>query len=123
MTTSTIHEGSEAFMRRALHFATREIASEPRIVPLPATWLSYLILSRAGMSVSTIAALLDVHRKYVATRLLTCMAVMAHPDIRARIEALVVEMGRIDFDEREGKVIPFPGPPKLAPRRITEAAI
>ena len=116
MTVRLIHDGGEVFMRRALHFAMREINEQPRIVPMPATWISYLLLSRAGMSVDAIATLMDVHRKYISRRLLACFALIAEPQIRARIEALVAEMGQINFEVHEGTILRFPGPSKLLAR-------
>jgi uncharacterized small protein (DUF1192 family) len=108
-------------MRRALHFATREIGETPRIVPLPATWLAFYLLYRAGMPVDEIAALVDVHRKHIARRLLASMALLGRPEIRDRIEALAAEMGRITFEDREAERLAFPGPSRLS-QRITEVA-
>jgi hypothetical protein len=123
MITSTSHQGSEVFIRRALHFATREVSEQPRIVPLPATWLSYYIAYRAGMTVDAVADQVDVGRKHIARRISAVMAMMRHPEIRARVEALVAEMGRVNFEDRSGVVCRFPGPPRLAPPQCTEARI
>ena len=107
-------------MDRALHFAMREINERPRIVPLPPTWLAFYLVYRAGMSVDAIAALMDVRRKNISRRLLISMSLRAQPAIRARIEALVAEMGRINFEPREGEQLRFPR--KRLSQHITEAA-
>jgi hypothetical protein len=115
MIASTSHEGSEVFMRRALHFATREVG----LVSLPATWLSYYIAYRAGMTVDAIAEQLDVGRKHVARRIAAVMELMRHPEIRSRMDGLVDEMGRIRFEDRGGVVFSFPG--RHMSRQMTEA--
>lgn len=123
MITSTSHEGSEVFIRRALHFATREVSEQPRIVTLPATWLSYYIAYRAGMTVDAIAEQVDVGRKNIARRVAAVMSLMRHREVSERIEALVAEMGRVNFEDRGATICRFPGPPTLALPRTVEAVL
>jgi len=121
MMASRSHEGGEVFMRRALYFAAREIGERPRAVPLPATWLAYYLAYRAGMSVDAIAGQADVSRKPIALRIAAVIALMGHPEIRERIEALVAEMGRVNFESRGAAICRFPGPSRLATPHIREA--
>jgi hypothetical protein len=120
---SQFHEGDQAFLRRALHFAMREVSETPRVVPLPVTWLAYLLCYRAGMPVDALAAAMGVSRRHIARRLIACMAVRGVPAVNARIEALVAEMGRINFEPRDGKRLRFPGPSSLAPQRTMGAIV
>jgi hypothetical protein len=123
MNTSTLHEGSNAFMRRALYFARREADDAPINVPIVGDQLAYYLLYRAGASVDMIAACVKADRADISRRIQLCMSLMALRAFHARVERLVAEMGSINFEPREGEIKPFPGPPKLAPRRTVEAAL
>ena len=109
-------------MRRALHFARREMEAHPGELPISVAQLSYYLLFRAGASATEIAMLVEVHRWHLSKRLLSCMALLGTVDTqrRARIEALVAEMGQIQFEPRDGDVVRFPGPTHLS-QAITEA--
>ena len=86
-------------MRRAVHFARREMEAHPGELPISVVQLSYYLLFRAGASSSEIAALIEVQRRHLAKRLMACMAALGTVDTRrrARVEALVAEMGQIHF--------------------------
>lgn len=119
MTASdTIHEGNHAFMARALHFAQREVAITPRRVPFPASWLGYFIAYRSGMTVDAIANEVGVERRHISKRLLAIMAMLGKPSVRARVEALVNEMGRVHFENYPANTLKFPGPSVLSHRRL-----
>jgi hypothetical protein len=109
MIASKVHDGSEAFIRRALHFATREISERPRVVPFPATWLSYFIAYRAGMTVDAIAATQGVERRHISKRLLAIMPMLVQSKIRDRVELLIAEMGRVQYEDHETETLQFPG--------------
>lgn len=104
-------------MRRALHFATREINERPRVVPFPATWLSYFIAYRAGMTLDAIAAAAGVERWRIAKRLRLIMETRDDLKIRDRLDRLVAEMGRVKFEDHQAEMLRFPGPPVLSKRR------
>ena len=121
----TPHEGSDYFMRRALHFARREMEAHPGELPISVTQMSMYLLFRAGSSAAEIAAMIEMRQRHVAKRLLSAMALLGtvNTERRARVENLVAEMGQINFEVREGDVLKFPGPSRLAhPRTITEVA-
>ena len=112
-------------MRRALHFARREMEAHPGELPISVSQLSYYLLFRAGTSSSEIAALIEVHRRQLSRRLLACMALLGtvNTESRARVEALVAEMGQINFEARDGELLKFPGPSRLAqPQQVVEVA-
>lgn len=121
MTASTI-AGGESFMRRALHFARREMEAHPGELPISLMQLSHYLLFRAGASASEIASLMEYERRHVAKRLMGCMCALGELNAarRARVEALVAEMGRIHFEDRPGELCRFPGPSTLAPQRTLE---
>ena len=106
-------------MRRVLHFARREMEAHPGELPISVAQLSYYLLFRAGASASEI----EVRRRHLSKRLLACMAPLGTVDTerRARVEALVAEMGQINFDVRDGELLKFPGPSRLS-QTITEVA-
>ena len=124
MLDKTIPDGGEGYMRRALHFARREMDAHPGELPISQTQLTYYLLFRAGASATEIAALIEVHRGDLAKRLMSCMAALGTVSDarRARVEALVVEMGQINFGGRDGEVVPFGGPSRLSQRYVTEVA-
>ena len=112
-------------MRRAMHFARREMEAHPGELPICVTQLSYYLLYRAGASSSEIAGLIEVRHRHLAKRLMACMALLGTVDTRrrARVEALVAEMGQINFEARDGELLKFPGPSRLAqPRHVVEVA-
>jgi hypothetical protein len=121
MGASTHHEGSQAFMNRALHFAIREVNERPRVVSVPATWLGFYLAYRAGVSLGAIAELAEMPTKYIARRIRVTMGLRDLPAVRERIEALVTEMGRVRFDERDMEPFRFPHPLHLAHQRVVEA--
>ena len=147
MTASTGHEGGQYFLRRARYFARRELAARPGALPVSLSMLANFLLYLGGADAAQIAvweeerreAMLPrlvkhedvtpqdaadwvaVSRREIARHLLACMAILGNGADRARIAALAEEMGRINFEPREGKTLPFPGPPRLS-RQITEAA-
>jgi hypothetical protein len=119
------HEGSDYFMRRALHFARREMEAHPGELPISVTQMSMYLLFRGGVSAAEIAAMIEVHQGHVSRRLMAAMSALgtANTERRARVEALCVEMGQINFEVREGEVLKFPGPSRLAkPRQVVEVA-
>jgi hypothetical protein len=99
--------------------------AHPGELPISVTQMSMYLLFRAGSSAAEIAAMIEMHQRHVAKRLLSCMALLGtvNTERRARVEALVAEMGQINFEVREGDVLKFPGPSHLAPSQtITEVA-
>ncbi len=107
------------FSRRAIHLAGREIADAPGAIPLTPSWLSFYLLYRAGVSVTVIAALVDVPRAAISRRLLAVMELMRVPDVWLRIETLAEEMGRADFGAGdECDFVVFPGPARLVCRTV-----
>jgi hypothetical protein len=145
MKVSLSHDGGQYFLRRARHFAARECAALPVSITMLAAYLLYLggataaqiaaweeerreaelpaMLKSPDLSVEEAAAWAAVTRRDIARQLMTCMALLGAGELRARVLALSEEMGVINFEPRGGEVVPFPGPPKLAPRRTTEAAL
>lgn len=147
MIASTSHEGGQHFLRRATHFARREIAARGGAVPVSVRMLSYFLLYLSGASAAEIAvweeerreAMLprliehrdvtpqdaadwaSVSRRDIAKHLLACMVILGDGEDRARIAALVEEMGRINYEPRQGECILFPSSRRV-PRHITEAA-
>lgn len=114
------HEASESFMRRALHLARREMEEHPGKLPISVMQMSMYLLFRAGASAADIAAIMEYERRHIAMRLMACMAALgAVTDARrARIENLVAEMGRINFEARDGCLVRFPGPSRLSHRFV-----
>lgn len=123
MTTSRFHEGGEAFLRRALHFARREVEEAPINVPIVGDLLAYYLLYRAGASVEAIADFAGADRADISRRIQLCMSLMSIRAFHARVERLVAEMGSINFEEREAEIMVFPGPPRLAPPQTREAVL
>jgi hypothetical protein len=107
-------------MRRALHFATREMEAHPGELPIAVTHLGYYLLFRAGASAAEIAAMIEMDRRHVSKRIMACVAALGavNDARRARVEALVAEMGQINFEAREGELIRFPGPSVLSARTV-----
>src|SRR5688572_6767296 len=95
--SASAHEGGDYFMRRALHFARREMEACPGKLPLSVMQLSYYLLFRAGVSAAEIAAIIEVERKHLSKRLMACMTALGAVNAqgRARVESLVSEMGQI----------------------------
>lgn len=138
------HDGGQFFLRRARHFAARDGAAMPVSISMLAAYLLYLggvsaaqialweeerreaelpaLLASREISVEDAAAWAAVTRRDVAKQLMTCMALLGIGAYRARVMALSEEMGVINFEPRGGEVLRFPGPSRLAPPRITEAA-
>ena len=134
MTASTSHEGGQHFLRRARHFARRELAARGAALPVSLSMLAHFLLYLGGVRAAEIAiweeerreALLPrlikhedvtpqdaadwaaVSRRRIAKQLLACMAILGDGEDRARIAALAEEMGRINFEPREGERLPFP---------------
>ena len=106
-------------MRRALHFARREMDAHPGELPISVTQMSMYLLFRAGSSAAEIAAMIEVHQRHVSRRLMAAMSALGAVDTkrRARVEELVNEMGCINFEPREGQLIRFPGPSQLSHAR------
>jgi hypothetical protein len=120
---STPHEGSDAFMRRAQHFARREMTAHPGELPISVTQMTMYLLFRAGASAVEIAAMIEVRQRHVSRRLMDAMCALGlvNTERRARVEDLCAEMGQINFEPREGELLRFPGPSRLAPQRHVEA--
>jgi hypothetical protein len=123
MTASTI-AGGESFMRRALHFARREMEAHPGELPISVTQMSMYLLFRAGASAAEIAAMIEMHQRHVSKRLMAAMSALGviTAERRARVEDLVAAMGQIRFEPRGGELVRFPGPSRLAPQRQLEIA-
>lgn len=123
MTASAIDAG-DTFMRRALHFARQEMENHPGELPISLMQLSHYLLFRAGASAAEIAALMEYERRHVSKRLMGCMAALGAVNAarRARVENLVREMGQINFEPRDGELLRFPGPSRLAPTHTLEVA-
>lgn len=125
MLDNTIPDGGEGYMRRALHFARREMDAHRGELPISVTQLSMFLLFRAGLSAAEIAATIEMDQRRVAKRLMGAMCALGAigPQHRARVEALCAEMGLIKFEPRAGAVVKFPGPSRLATRQyIVEVA-
>jgi hypothetical protein len=123
--SSTHHEGGNAFLARAKHFARREMEAHPGELPISFMQLSHYLLFRAGASATEIAAIVEIERRYISKRLMCCMAALGAVDDqrRARVERLVAEFGQINFEPRDGVLVRFPGPAQLAPPRTVEATL
>jgi hypothetical protein len=147
MIASTSHDGGQHFLRRATHFARREIAARRGAVPVSVRMLSYFLLYLGGVSAAEIAvweeerreALLprliehkdvtpqdaadwaSVSRRDIAKHLLACMAILGDGEDRARITALAEEMGRVNYEPRAGEKLGFPRSRRRY-RQPTEAA-
>ena len=147
MTASISHEGGQYFLRRARHFARRELAARDGALPVSVSMLAHFLLYLGGVRAAHIAlweearreALLPrvikredvtpedaaewaaVSRRSIAKQLLVCMALIGNGEQRARIAALSEEMGVINFEPREAEQLRFPGPSRLS-HKITEAA-
>lgn len=123
MTATTIQAG-DSFMRRALHFARQEMEAHPGELPISVTQMSMYLLFRAGASATEIAAMIEMHQRHVSKRLMAAMAALGvvNATRRARVEDLVREMGQIKFEPRDGELLRFPGPSRLAPQHTLEVA-
>ena len=145
--TSTIHPGSQVFLRRARHFARRELQEQCGALPVSPNMLTYFLLHLAGVNAAQIAAWEGERREYVlrriarhedvtpedaadwalvtkqsvAKQIMACIAIVGLGEMRDRVRRLADEMGRIDFEPREAVVMRFPGPSRLAVPHITEA--
>lgn len=148
MTAIQSHEGGQAFLRRARHFARREVREQEGALPVSPRMLSYFLLHLAGANVGQIAtwegerreAILPrvarhddvtpedaaewstVTRQAVAEELMLCIALIGRGPKRARIALLAEQMGRINFEPREGQLVRFPGPSRLIRTHVVEVA-
>lgn len=149
MIASTSHPGSQVFLRRARHFARRELYEQHGGLPVSHRMLSYFLLHLAGVTAADIAAWESERREHmlrrivrhedvtpedasewavvtqqsVAKQLMACIAIIGRGETRARIRRLAEEMGRINFEPREAVLLRFPGPPRLAAPQTREAVV
>jgi hypothetical protein len=149
MFTSKFPESGQYFLRRARHFARRELAAQGAALPVSVRMLSHFLLHLSGANATQIAlweearreALLPrfikhedvmpqdaadwaaISRRDIAKHLIACMAILGRGEHCARITALAEEMGQISFEVREGDVLRFPCPSRLVLlRHVVEVA-
>lgn len=148
MTATQSHKGGQAFLRRARHFARREVFDRQGALPVSQQMLTFLLLYLAGAKAAQIALWEEERREArlpamlaakdvtpqdaadwasitpqsVAKQIFACMALVGKGAQRARVDFLAAQMGRINFEPRDGVVVPFGGPAALSHRHITEVA-
>ena len=146
MIASASHEGGQAFLRRARHFARREVFEQQGSLPVSQQMLTFFLLYLAGANAAQIALWEEerrearlprmlrnrdmtpqdaaewaiVTRRDVALQLFACMALLGNGEQRARIDLLAAQMGRLNFEPREGELRRSPGPSRLS-RQVIEA--